>query len=364
MCTLLRNVGLSLVVVGTLGASGSPCFGGPLDPPFGPIGPTYKTLTEVEPRIAINATNTPGDANAVFVITAPGSYYLTGNLQGVSGKNGIEIRSGNVSLDLCGFVLLGVPGSLDGVSTEDTGRRALLVRNGSTSGWGRDGFNLGNASGSVFSDLVARGSGRGGMSSGSGNSVLRCEFVENPGYGLSCYISNTVTQCTAMANGGLGIRVQGGSVVQQCAARENGGDGIDATGGNGHVIDCNASSNGGDGIVAFYGSTVRDCTCDQNVGDGIEVGSDSRITSNTCALNGGAGIHANNDDNRIEGNMVSDNLQYGLLVDVGGNLIVKNSANNSPTNYSIAPGNSYGAIINVAGVGAFSTDQPWANFVY
>lgn len=33
---------------------------GPLTPPVGGVGSTMKTLTEVEPRFAINGTNTPG----------------------------------------------------------------------------------------------------------------------------------------------------------------------------------------------------------------------------------------------------------------------------------------------------------------
>src|SRR5438105_3055049 len=89
---------------------------GDLNPPAGPVAPTHKTLTEVEPRIAINATNTPGDANSLFKITQPGSYYLTGNITGVAAKNGIAIAASGVTLDLNGFDLLGVASSLDGVS--------------------------------------------------------------------------------------------------------------------------------------------------------------------------------------------------------------------------------------------------------
>jgi len=66
-------------------------WAGPLDPPAGPVTSTYKTLTEVEPRTAINTTNTPGDADSLFKITQPGSYYLTGNITGVAAKHGIEI---------------------------------------------------------------------------------------------------------------------------------------------------------------------------------------------------------------------------------------------------------------------------------
>jgi hypothetical protein len=75
---------------------------GPLTPPGAPA-PTMKTLQQVEPRIEINATNTPGDADSIFKITEPGSYYLTGNVAGVSGKHGIEIAASDVTLDLMGF---------------------------------------------------------------------------------------------------------------------------------------------------------------------------------------------------------------------------------------------------------------------
>src|SRR5262245_28304173 len=74
---------------------------GDLNPPPGPVGATMKTLREVEPRTAINATNTPGDAGSLFVITQPGSYYLTGNVT-VNGMAGIKISASNVTIDLNG----------------------------------------------------------------------------------------------------------------------------------------------------------------------------------------------------------------------------------------------------------------------
>ncbi|HVZ93498.1 MAG TPA: hypothetical protein VG797_03210 [Phycisphaerales bacterium] len=73
-----------------------PLFAGPLTPPAGPVAPT----TGPEPRVAINAANTPGDADAtpsMFKITQPGSYYLTGNITGTSGKAGIEVASSDVT---------------------------------------------------------------------------------------------------------------------------------------------------------------------------------------------------------------------------------------------------------------------------
>ena len=45
---------------------------GSLTPPGAPT-PTMKTLDQIEPRTPIDATHTPGDANALFNITQSGS---------------------------------------------------------------------------------------------------------------------------------------------------------------------------------------------------------------------------------------------------------------------------------------------------
>ena len=87
---------------------------GSLTAPAAPA-PTMKTLNQVEPRLELNGANTPGDADSIYKITQPGSYYLSGNLIGASGKHGIEIAARDVSLDLNGFALTGVAGSLNGV---------------------------------------------------------------------------------------------------------------------------------------------------------------------------------------------------------------------------------------------------------
>ncbi len=109
---------------------------GGLNPPVGPIAPTMKTLAEVEARIAVNSTNTPGDATSAFKITQPGSYYLTGNITGVAAKYGVAITASGVTLDLNGFDMLGVAGSLDGVSGTVIGLANIAIVNGSVRYWG------------------------------------------------------------------------------------------------------------------------------------------------------------------------------------------------------------------------------------
>src|SRR5579863_106653 len=79
---------------------------GSLTPPAGPA-PTMKTLAQIEPRSPISALP--------FVITNSGAYYLTTNLTGISGSDGIIVQADNVDLDLSGFALIGVAGSGNGV---------------------------------------------------------------------------------------------------------------------------------------------------------------------------------------------------------------------------------------------------------
>ena len=64
---------------------------GDLAPSSSPT-PTMKTLDQLEPRVPISSL--PYD------ITTSGSYYVTTNLVGTAGTNGITIVTDNVTIDL------------------------------------------------------------------------------------------------------------------------------------------------------------------------------------------------------------------------------------------------------------------------
>ena len=126
---LSRSVALCLMAM----AVSTSALAGDLNPPAGAVAPTGR----FGPRTEINAINTPGDANSLFRITAPGSYYLGGNILGVVGKHAIEIAASGVTLDLMGFDLRDVPSSLDGVRVSVVAEN-VHIRNGSLRAWGGD----------------------------------------------------------------------------------------------------------------------------------------------------------------------------------------------------------------------------------
>ncbi len=286
-----------------------------------------KTLAQIEPRTPIGTNTTPGDADSLFKITQPGSYYLTTNITGIAARHGIEIAASGVTLDLMGFELAGgVATSLDGVNVSVTVTN-LAIRNGSVRNWGGNGVDASFAVNGQYQDLG---------------------FSANGGRGLSSGVSSAVVNCTARGNTGDGIFASQGSTISGCTARLNTGNGIVASVGC-TISGCTAYVNTGDGIVASFGCTISGCTAYANTGDGIEAASDCRIVDNTCDSNGnvgdGAGIHVTSSDNRIEGNQVTDN-DRGIDVDLAGNLIIRNSASGNTTDWDIVANNVFGPILD------------------
>lgn len=323
---------------------------GPLNPPAGPVTSTGKTLTEVEPRIAINAVNTPGDADSLFRISQPGSYYLAGNVAGVSGKHGIKITASGVTIDLNGFDLSGVTGSLSGIFAFGS-INSICIQNGKVRNWRGSGISASSSTGVLLRDLIAMSNAATGILCGGSSVISDCVARDNV-IGIVCGERSVVTHCTAGLNSNAGIQTSTAAVVSGCSADENGGQGI-VLGFLGYVAGCTASRNALTGISTNSSCTIIDNTASENTSHGIDVAFHCIVRGNTSTLNAtGAGIRVRNNHCRIERNQLSSN-STGLLVSGSRNLIIGNSVSQSTSvNYNIAGGNRYGPIIDATATGS------------
>jgi hypothetical protein len=409
---------LTLAVLACFGLASPLASAGDLNPPSGPLAPTMKTLQQVEPRMPIDSTNTPGDADSTYRIARPGSYYLTANLNGEFGKNGIKIDSSDVTIDLMGFEVFGVFGSLDAMVSVG-GAAGITIRNGRITSWGDEGIDLVGSDNVVIEDVVVTGVAGYGVQTRYSAIIRGCTFVACGASAVQTSEQSIVTDCVAEASAGSGFDLGWGSHIAGCVATNNGSAGID-TGNGTSVVNCSTRGNSGGirageganissctsyqdngiGILAGEGTTVSGCTVrfsistgislddyavargntvSQSITDGIVVASNCAVIDNTVLEAGigngnfGHGIRVTGSDTRIESNQTTD-CDVGYKIEGAGNLIIRNSSSGNASHWDIAIGNRLAPIVvggtNVAPVvgsayaGGLGTTDPNANFTY
>jgi hypothetical protein len=366
----------AIILIASLSAVAVFAIAGPLSPPAGPITGTYKTLGDVEPRVAVNATNTPGNVNYSFVISQPGSYYLTGNITGVSGKAGIEIVASNVTLDLCGFALQGVAGSSQGIVAGG----AILnttVRNGTVTGWGGTGVDLGFISGcrGGLIENVHAGSNSTGIHAAATSVVRNCTATSNSVNGFGLTEGTLAECCAARSNGSSGFVLETGSIARSCSANGN-ASGFSGISTDALISECSAEANTQKGIVVSGPAIIERCMAGHNGGDGIQIAFGSQVLQNNCFGNGtsgsGAGIHVISTSNRlVENHCYSNPRGY----DVGSNqcFFARNTASQNTTNWNVTVSGSVILVVNCTTSGTFSgntggtalgSTDPNANYTY
>ncbi len=357
---------------------------GPLTPPPGPVAPTQKTLQQVEPRTPVSAETTPGNENAVFIITQPGSYYLTANVVGASGKDGVRILADHVTLDLNGFTLQGVPGSGSGVTSDGLADN-ITIRDGVVIGWGVSGVDLmanaGFAAGAIVEHVQSISNGNRGISVGTDAIIRACIARGNGADGIRARSFTgslghaVIESCEASSNGSVGILAAAGSVVLNCVATSNLGGGI-AVLSDSLVSGCVARSNQPFGVSLSARSSAMGCTVTGTfAGSGIIAAGGGVVSNNTCAANsGGAGVRITGTRARVERNHCTNNAT-GILVESSDSLIIANTCGANGVNWNIAPNNHFGPILNMTGAANFGvngdaaagnlpTTDPLANFTY
>ncbi len=352
------------VLLGALFVGIPMAIGGSLDP-GAPPAPTMKTLSQVEPRVPVEAL--PGTGSALHVISSPGSYYLTANLAGVAGKSAIEITSSDVVLDLAGFSIVGTAGAFDGVVVTGV-HQNVSIQNGTLRGWPDSAINLDNVTACHVAGILIDQSGRPGHPAILG--------------GYSCVIEHS----SVLNSADVGILVHWGGVVSHCTARAN-NTGIFAQE-NSTVRDSNVFESAFQGIVIQNQGLILNNTI-RGGGIGIDAGT-SVIVKDNSVREAGTGIYTEARGSSIEGNQLESNSigvhvsgafigrgvrvqdnqivngGTGILIDAGAtrNFVVRNTAWNNTTNYSVAAGNTVGPIVNMTAGGTIASTNPWANFSY
>ncbi len=213
-------------------------------------------VIEINQTCAVQTGCFAGDtAGLPVTIGAAGSYRLTSNLVIPNDDtDGIRITTSDVGIDLNRFAVISSfclnengscrpnAGTGTGIKVTTTSSRGISVRNGSITGLGDRGVQLGEQA--EVSDLLVRW------------------------------------------NGGDGIYVDLGSSVSDSVVFANGGDGIVADSGS-SVFDNTVNDNLADGIDTGAGCSIRGNTVRSNSGVGLRMGSQSAYRDNTLTSNGG-----------------------------------------------------------------------------
>lgn len=376
-------------------AAASVIAGNYLEPP-GPPGSEIsrmRTLNEIQPATPIHSLP--------FVITNSGKYVVVGDLAGTNGQDGIVVQTDNVTIDLNGFTLKGVPGAEDAIDIAGK-RTSIAVMNGVVRDWGRYGVYavdvnnstfvgitsisngwVGNCAGigvgknsdvrncistgnkmagisakdsSVIRNCKAGNNNHRGIDAQNGSTVIGCSSYGNASDGIAAYHGSTVTRCTAYGNAFRGIFLLDGCTVSDCTAYANTNVGF-YVGAGVTITGSSASRNGSHGIYGGGGCIISDCTTYKNLGDGIKVTYDTYVKGNSSSSNTGGGVHATGNRNRIQDNHVAFN-DIGIDVDASGNIIIRNTASaNTTREFDIVGGNATGTT-QTTPVGA----GPWDNF--
>lgn len=290
-----------------------------LAPPPGPVQPTMKSLEQVEPRIPLTQATTPGDAQSTFIIDQPGSYYLTGNLENEPGvAHAITIAADDVTVDLKGFGVYGVPGSDAGIRNQGA-RTGIVIRGGHVSGWGGDGIDLNHQ------DVPCLGS-----------RVEDVFLIDNDGHGVDGGTSCSVESSMAMLNGGIGFRLLAGGHALDCRAQFNNSDGINVIH-QATIIRCVAEGNDSRGIVTGASSIVQSCVSEENGSVGMYLSAHNAVTDCTARSNDGTGFFVSF-KSTVAGCTSTDNGNDGFALNDGAVISRSVSTNNSGNGFFAAFG--------------------------
>jgi len=271
---------------------------GPLAPPPGEPGPTFKTLGQIEPRKVI--ANLPGGGGFNYVIAQGGSYYLTGDLA-VDKDNGINVIAPGVTIDLNGFRIIRTGGPLGGTAISISGPDCT-VKNGSLNAITSPGFANGvvdTGTGGTFTSLRIQGCTQVAIDAGENATVTDCIVSDNTN-GIRAGKASVLTRCIARRTvGAVALQAGQGSTLTNCVAELNQTTSAFLVDQGSSLQNCTGFGN--KSAQVFFTSTgvaLTGCAAVSNTTDyGFRVGAGSTLTdctarSNTSSAATSYGIYA------------------------------------------------------------------------
>jgi hypothetical protein len=193
-----------------------------------------------------------------YTITAPGFYYLGGNLTCPSG-NGITVGADDVTIDLMGFCLLST-GELNASGIIIAGLRNIEVRNGTVRGFNADGIvePVGGVSYRFINLRLELNGLRGIALEGLSHLIQNCSITENGNSGIGLNGSGHMVTGNVVNKNFRGIACAGsghslvGNVVM---GNTNYGFQLNASGT--YLIDRNTADNNGAGNINVFPSAGK-----------------------------------------------------------------------------------------------------------
>ena len=269
------------------------------------VGQGSPAVIRTDPRTPI--TTLP------FTINECGSFFLTDCLAGVSGMDGITIAADDVTIDLNGFTLTGVSGSLHGINAPAAVNNVTIM-NGSVAHWGGNGLELSQATDVKLVGVTA-------SSNGVGMVVNRAELD-------SCTVTQNFSGINATS-----------SVLRRCLSSGNIASGFDLT--DSQLIDSTLDGSGSQRGVFIHGGQCRIQNCDLSFTNGVVVWVHD-------------GSHHSIDGNRILGaagqSIYIFAATHSVIVRNQIESVIRNDG--GPTN-NVAPTEAAGTSVN-----------PWANLQF
>jgi hypothetical protein len=283
--------------------------------------------------IPINAANTPGNGTNQFIISAAGSYYLTGNLNGVSGMNGILINAANVTVDLNGYQMAGINGSLTAITDGGVNHGNATIRNGSIINWGDNGVDLSHSFDSLVSDLIVTNNGAIGLSLGDASVARDCMMRNNNGDNILTGFNANLSHCTAVGSAtGNGFDLGQDSTMTDCVANFNAVHGINAALGC-QLSRCTANQNASTGISASDGVLLDACLAYNNTSAGIICGAASTLRGCVANNNGNSttvvALQTSSNCTLVDCTASNNTAQYGLVANPGSTVSHCTASNNT-----------------------------------